>query len=123
MDDSCKTRRVVSDGQSAATDMAEEVAAQQVTLLALVAEIPEESTLQRAQQIELVVRSMHPVAESGGGLARFRVRADLLSLGDQYLRPGESGYAHLAIGQTSFVGRLAQPILKQLETLRWRVVG
>ena len=75
------------------------------------------------EHIKLVVRSIHPVAESGNGETRFRVKADLLSVVNQHLRPGESGFARLAIGQTSFLRRLAQPIFSQLDEFLWRWIG
>ena len=78
---------------------------------------------QAGERIRFVVRSIHPVAESGGGLTRFRVRADLSSSDHPHLRPGESGFAHITVGQTSVLGRLAQPVLSQVDEFLWRILG
>jgi len=80
------------------------------------------------EPLALSVRTIHPVAESGGGANRFRVRADLTGAGAagadaRPLRPGESGLVRLPVGRTSFLGRLARPILIRLAELRWRFVG
>jgi len=80
------------------------------------------------EPLALVLRTIHPVAESGGGMNRFRVRADLTDDGASgsgalQLRPGESGLARLPVARTSFLGRLAQPILTRVAELLWRFVG
>ena len=75
------------------------------------------------EPLELVVRTIHPVAESGAGANRFRVRADLVAGDGLALRPGESGSARLPVGSTSALGRLLRPLRLRLAELRWRLFG
>ncbi len=75
------------------------------------------------EPLAFTVRTIHPVAESGDGMNRFRVRADLVADEAHLLHPGERGLARLAVGNTSVLGWLASPILERLAELRWRFLG
>jgi len=72
------------------------------------------------ESLPLIVKTIHPVAESGGGGNRFRVRAELTDIDGDLLRPGETGSARLPVGRTTLIGRFVEPLRKRLSALYWR---
>jgi len=88
----------------------------------------------RARPDELLsftVASIHPIAESGNGTSRFRVKAHLaeneLAEHDERasmrLRPGESGRARLSIGDRTIARIFLGPVWKKVVELKWRLIG
>jgi len=76
--------------------------------------------------LAVTVQSIHPIAESGNGSSRFRVRASLTDHIDgtqTTLRPGESGQARLDAGSKSLVRILLGPLWQRLTELKWRLIG
>ena len=73
------------------------------------------------EALGLVVEAVHPVAESGDGASRFRVRAQLTEASDETLKPGQSGVARLQAGRDSLAAKLLRPVRRRLVELRWRL--
>lgn len=76
--------------------------------------------------MEFSVQTVHPIAESGNGSSRFRIRANLSDHVDDtvtVLRPGESGQAHLHDGTKNFISLLLSPLYQRLIELKWRLIG
>jgi len=71
----------------------------------------------------LIVRAVHPVAESGGGASRFRVRATFTETDGETLRPGQSGVARIEAGTSTLAEKAIGPLLGRLDELRWRLFG
>ena len=71
----------------------------------------------------LVVQSVHPVAESGEGKSRFRVRAAPSVPSGEILRPGQSGSARLEAGRSTLLVELLAPITRWLDESLWRLLG
>ena len=76
------------------------------------------------EAIPLTVASIHPIAETGQGASRFRIRANIdAGAATMLLRPGESGQAQLAVGKKSLMRMLLEPIWRRFADLKWRVMG
>ncbi len=78
------------------------------------------------EALPLTVLSVHPIAETGSGTSRFRVRAGLIdSIDGQVspLHPGESGQARLDAGHKSLIRILFSPLWRRLTELKWRLIG
>ena len=72
------------------------------------------------------VQSIHPIAESGNGASRFRVRASLTDNDDNrasMLRPGESGHARLDAGKENLMAKFLGPLWRRVSELKWRLIG
>lgn len=78
------------------------------------------------EALGVTVQSIHPIAESGNGASRFRVRASLSNHVDgavTVLHPGESGKAQLDAGNKTLVRILLGPLWQRLTELKWRLIG
>ena len=73
------------------------------------------------EALGLIVQAIHPVAESGDGASRFRVRARLAEAPGETLRPGQSGVARLEAGRLGLAAKLLRPVRRRLAELRWRL--
>ena len=75
-----------------------------------------------SHSMQVVVDSVHPVAEAKEGKNRFRVRASLTD-SVSILRPGQSGVVRLEAGRMSAMGVLTRRLNRALAELWWRLVG
>ena len=73
-------------------------------------------------KLPLTITAVHPVAEAGEGVSRFRVRAKLSTVSNA-LRAGQSGVARLDAGHMSALGVLTRRLNRRLAELWWRIVG
>ena len=76
------------------------------------------------EALPLTVDSIHPIAETGQGASRFRIRANIdEGAATTQLRPGESGQAQLAVGKKSLMRIIVDPIWRRFTDLKWRLLG
>jgi multidrug efflux pump subunit AcrA (membrane-fusion protein) len=78
------------------------------------------------EALALTVLSVHPIAETGNGSSRFRVRASLsdhMNGAESPLHAGVSGQARLEAGSKSLVRILFDPLWRRLTELKWRLIG
>lgn len=78
------------------------------------------------EALAFTVQSIHPIAESGNGFSRFRIRATLsndVEGSQSVLHPGESGHARLDSGSRNLFTILLGPVYRRLAELKWRLIG